>query len=406
MIANTIQTRCCIAGGGPAGIMLGYLLARAGIGVVILEKWGDFLRDFRGDTIHPSTMEVLSELGLLEKFLALPHDETKQMKIHIGGKEYTIADFTSLHVKCPYVAFIPQSDFLNFISVEAKKYPGFHLMMNAEAIDIIEENGKIAGVKVKSGDNIFEIRAELTVGADGRNSLIREKANMYVENLGAPMDVLWFRLSSREEKIKEARFYLDNGKIFLMLNRGSYWQCGFIIKKGDFDRIKAKGIEDFRKAIQSLAPPVANVVDEIKDWEQVKLLTVKVDHLTEWYKPGLICIGDAAHAMSPVGGVGINLAIQDAIASANILIPALKNGHPNITDLKAIQKRRYKPTRLTQSLQVIMQKRLIAPILNNPEKLKVPFILRLFELMPFLRRIPAKRVGLGFRPEHIEYKIN
>jgi 2-polyprenyl-6-methoxyphenol hydroxylase-like FAD-dependent oxidoreductase len=403
MITKTLQTRCCIAGGGPAGIMLGFLLARAGIEVVVLEKWGDFLRDFRGDTIHPSTMQVMNELGLIDKFMALPHDEARQMKVHISGKEFAMADFSTLKINYPFVAFIPQSDFLNFISGEAKKYSTFHLMMNAEATDLIEENGKMVGIKAKSGEDTIEIRAELTVGADGRSSTIREKAKLQVEDFGAPMDVLWFSLPNSGPRAFEAMFYADKGKIFLMLNRGTYWQCGFIIEKGSFDKIKAKGLDAFKQGIAELNTPVSNVVNEIKDWEQVKLLTVKVDHLTQWYKPGLICIGDSAHAMSPVGGVGINLAIQDAIASANILIPAFRNGHPIIDNLKAIQTRRSSPARRTQRMQILIQKNLIKPILTSQKPVKLPLPLRILSQFAFFRRIPAKTVGVGFRPEHIEH---
>jgi len=264
----------------------------------------------------------------------------------------------------------------------------------------------VIGLKAKNGENLYDIRAELVVGADGRHSIIREKAKLKVEDFGAPMDVLWFSLSAKGDKTHEAMFYTDNGKLFLMLNRGTYWQCGFIIKKGDFERIKAEGLDKFRQDIHDLAPPVATVVDEIKDWEQVKLLTVAVDHLTQWYKPGLICIGDSAHAMSPIGGVGINLAIQDAVAAANILVPAFRNGQPTLDHLKAIQKRRDSPSRLTQRLQVFMHKHLIKPMLNNPGHPKPPLGMIIFNKFPFLKRLPAKKIGIGFRPEHIEYKIS
>jgi len=400
-----MHTRCCIAGGGPAGIMLGYLLARAGIDVVVLEKWPDFFRDFRGDTIHPSTMEVLHELGLLEEFLKLPHNETRQMAGHIGGTEITVADFTRLSLRCPFIAFIPQWDFLNFISAKAKAFPGFHLLMEAEATDLVEENGKVVGIKAKNKEGEFEIRSELVIGADGRRSTIREKSGLAVENLGAPIDVLWFRVSRKDDGSKQSFGYVDNGHILIMLDRDEYWQCGYIIEKGSFDGIKSTGLEAFKKNIAELAPIVAFSVDELKDWEQIKLLSVTVDHLTTWYKEGLLCIGDSAHAMSPVGGVGINLAIQDAVAAANVLVPAFKQGVPSTNDLAKIQKRRSFPARMMQRFQVALHRKVIGPVLKAKGHFKVPFILRILNRVPVLQGIPARIVGIGFRSEHVKIKL-
>ena len=398
---ETVQTRCCIAGGGPAGIMLGYLLARAGIDVVVLEKWPDFFRDFRGDTIHPSTMDVLHELGLLDDFLRLPHDETRQLKGYIGGQEITLADFTRLKVRCPFIAFIPQWDFLNFISAKGTAFSAFHLMTETEATDIIVENGRVVGVRAKKKEQILEIRAELTVGADGRDSTIRARAGLPVADYGAPIDVLWFRLPRRDDRTKQSLGYIDDGKFMVMLDRGDYWQCGFIIAKGGFEAIKARGLESFKNDIAALAPFVSSAVGELKDWEQVKLLSVSVDHLTRWYREGLLCIGDAAHAMSPVGGVGINLAIQDAVAAANVLVPAFRRSGPTGEDLANVQKRREFPTSATQRLQVFVHRRVIAPALARRGHMRVPWVLRLFNLMPALRWFPARFVGIGFRPEHV-----
>jgi 2-polyprenyl-6-methoxyphenol hydroxylase-like FAD-dependent oxidoreductase len=399
---ETITTRCVIAGGGPAGIMLGFLLARVGVDVHVLEKWPDFFRDFRGDTIHPSTMEVLDELGLLDSFLKLPHNKTRMMTANIGGEEVTAADFTRLHTRAPFVAFIPQWDFLNFIADTAKQLPAFHLHMETEAIDLIEENGRTLGIRAKNKDDTFEIRADVTIGADGRHSLVREKAHLEIEELGAPIDVLWFRLPMSEADLEQSFGFINQGKVLITLDRGDYWQCAFIINKGDFDHVKEAGIEAFRKNIAEVAPFLASSTSELKDFEQVKFLSVTVDHLRTWYKEGLLCIGDSAHAMSPIGGVGINLAIQDAVAAANVLIPAFKNGTPGIAEFQKIQKRREWPTRLTQRLQVFIQNRILIPYLRSSKGTTVvPWPFRLLKIFPFLRYFPARFVGIGFRPEHI-----
>ena len=393
--------------------MLGYLLARGGIDVIVLEKWPDFFRDFRGDTIHPSTMENLHELGLLEKFLKLPHQKTRQMIGRIGGEELIIADLSWLHVREPYIAFIPQWDFLNFLTAEAKKFPSFKIMMETDATDFIEENGRVVGVKASAGggsssggkhkDQEFEIRADLVIGADGRHSTMREKSGLKSISTGVPIDVLWFRLSSRESDPEQSFGFIDEGKALVTLDRGDYWQCGFLIPKGDFEHIKAGGLEKFRMTIARLAPHLSPSVEEIKDWEQVKFLSVTIDHLEKWYKSGLLMIGDAAHAMSPLGGVGINVAIQDAVAAGNVLIPAFKKGIPNEADCAAIQKRRWFSVRLIQRLQVFMQDRFLEPYLHTHNRItQLPWMLKIFQHLPFLRYIPARIVGIGFRPEHVQ----
>jgi 2-polyprenyl-6-methoxyphenol hydroxylase-like FAD-dependent oxidoreductase len=395
------MTHCCIAGGGPAGVMLGFLLARSGIDVIVLEKYPDFFRDFRGDTIHPSTMDVLHELGLLERFLTLPHNETRQLTGHVGGEAITITDFTQLGVAAPFVAFIPQWDFLAFLVREGTRYPGFHLRMATEATELIEEQGRIVGVAATDSSGPLSIRCDVVVGADGRHSSIRAKARLQVQDLGAPIDALWFRLSRRDRDDGQSFGYIDSGQVMILLDRGDYWQCGYIIAKGDFERLKARGLEAFRRDIERLVPFLKEAVQELKDWEQVKMLAVTVDRLRTWHRPGLLCIGDAAHAMSPVGGVGINLAIQDAVAAANLLVPAFHNGGPDEETLRAVQRRRMAPARITQRVQILAHTHVIAPLLKRTEPLHPPWWLRMFERFPFLRRFPGYAVGIGFRPEHV-----
>jgi 2-polyprenyl-6-methoxyphenol hydroxylase-like FAD-dependent oxidoreductase len=401
MTSETLTTTCCIAGGGPAGMMLGLLLARAGIDVVVLEKHADFLRDFRGDTIHPSTLEVMKELGFLDEFLTRPHQKLYQLTGFIGNAKVVIADFSHLPVQCPYIALMPQWDFLNFLSEKAKAYPHFHLRMQTQATELIEENGQVAGVVATTPEGTVTIHASLTIGADGRHSTIRAKAGLAVEESGTPIDVLWMRLSRKDSDSDQALARINRGKVLVMLYRGDYWQCAYVISKGGFETIKAKGLDQFRKDIVDIAPFLQDRVQEIDDWNLVKLLTVKVDCLQQWSKPGLLCIGDAAHAMSPIGGVGINLAIQDAVATANILAKPLKAGCVSNEDLKKVQCRRTWPTRMTQRIQVLAQNRIFNPILHNPKEMAPPLILKLFNHMPILRRIPARIVGMGFRPEHI-----
>jgi 2-polyprenyl-6-methoxyphenol hydroxylase-like FAD-dependent oxidoreductase len=402
-----LTTRCCIVGGGPAGVMAGFLLARAGIDVQVLEKWPDFFRDFRGDTIHPATMELLHELGLLEKFLKLPHQEARELQGQIGPHHVTLVDFSHLKVRSPFIAFIPQWDFLNFIVGEAKRYPTFHLQMGTEAVDLVEEHGEVVGVRAQSGQGALEVRAELVIGADGRHSTVREKAGLEVRDIGAPMDVLWFRLPRRDSDPKQVLGRVDYGMFMIMIDRADYWQCGFIIRKSGFDGIKREGLEAFRRNIVRLAPFMSDRAMDIVDWSAVKLLTVAVDCLRTWHKPGLLCIGDSAHAMSPIGGVGINLAIQDAVAAANILAPRLQRGRVTARDLALVQKRREFPSRMIQRIQVFIQNRVISRVLSGGEtRPGLPWPLRLLQRYPLLRRVPGRAVGIGFRSEHISSAIS
>jgi 2-polyprenyl-6-methoxyphenol hydroxylase-like FAD-dependent oxidoreductase len=401
MAAKRVSTRCCIAGGGPAGMMLGLLLARAGVEVVVLEKHADFLRDFRGDTIHPSTLEVLHELGLLDDLLKLPHQKTPQLNGYFGGLAVTIADFSHLPVQCPYIAFMPQWDFLNFLAEHAARYPTFTLVMQAEVIGLIEEKGHVVGLRATRPEGPLEVCTNLVVGADGRHSIVRAQAGLRVEEIGAPMDVLWFGLSRKPRDPEASMGRFDIGRIFITLNRGDYWQCGFVIPKGSVEQIHEKGLAAFRESVAALAPFAADRVGELQDWNQIKLLTVKVDRLTQWYRSGLLCIGDAAHAMSPVGGVGINLAIQDAVAAANLLAAPLRAGQATTADLRRVQQRRLLPTRLTQRAQLFVQNRVIRRVLSSTETFRPPLAIKLLAWFPFLRRIPARLVGIGVRPEHV-----
>jgi len=321
-----INVRCCIAGGGPAGMVLAYLLARAGVEVLVLEKHADFLRDFRGDTIHPSTLEVMYELGLLEEFLKVPHDELRELSAEIGGLQFTVGDFTHVPGHCKFIALMPQWDFLNFMADRAKRYPEFNLRMQAEVTDVILEGDRIIGVRAKTQLGPLEIRAELVIGADGRHSVVREKAELEVETFGSPIDVLWMRIPRKPSDPPQTFGHIDSGRVFVMIQRGDYWQCAFVIAKGAFAGVREKGLQAFRDDIIRLQPFLRGRENELKSWDDIKLLTVVIDRLKKWHRPGLLCIGDAAHAMSPIGGVGINLAIQDAVAAANILAPAFQRG--------------------------------------------------------------------------------
>jgi len=395
------STGCCIAGGGPAGMMLGLLLARAGADVIVLEKHADFFRDFRGDTIHPSTLQVIDELGLLDELLTLPHEQVRELGAQIGKIQITLADFTHLPTRCKFIALMPQWDFLNFLARHASRYTSFHLMMETEVTDIVEESGKITGVQAKTPRGALDVRADLIVAADGRTSVVRAKAGLPVQEFGAPMDVLWFRLSRKPGDRTQTMGRFENGQIFVALNRGDYWQCGYVIAKGQVDEIRRQGLESFRAKVMRLAPFAIARQDELRSWEEVKLLTVRVDRLLRWCRPGLLCIGDAAHAMSPIGGVGINLAIQDAVAAANLLAEPLLNRRLTTADLKKIQRRREFPTHVTQSLQLMVQRRIIAPVLGEQKPVTPPLTLRMFAAVPLLRRIPARLIGLGIRPEHV-----
>jgi 2-polyprenyl-6-methoxyphenol hydroxylase-like FAD-dependent oxidoreductase len=397
-----ISTTCCIAGGGPAGIMAGVLLARAGVSVIVLEKHKDFFRDFRGDTIHPSTLQLMDELGWIGDFLKVPHQKVNSLHFHISGKEYPLADFSGLNVPYPYIALMPQWDFLNFLASKGKQYPGFALRMETEVTGLIEQDGRITGVRAKTLQGEIEIAADLVLGCDGRHSIVREAAKLKVIELGAPIDVLWFRLSRPKSDPFETMARLGPGRFLVMLNRDDYWQCAFVIHKGGDAELRAKGLENFRLEVEKLAPFARGRMREIKDWEQVKLLTVAVDRLEEWARPGLLCIGDSAHAMSPVGGVGINLAVQDAVAAANRLWEPLLAKRVQLDDLRAVQKRREFPTRMTQRMQVFVQNNVLKKVLADRGELKVPLLLRLFARFSFLRKLPAYFVGVGVRPEHVQ----
>jgi 2-polyprenyl-6-methoxyphenol hydroxylase-like FAD-dependent oxidoreductase len=402
MAAERLSTRCCIVGGGPCGLMLGFLLARAGVDVVILEKHADFLRDFRGDTIHPSTLELMGELGLLDDFLELPHEKATSIGAFFGNQEYPFADFTHLSTRCKFVALMPQWDFLNFLADRGKRYPTFHLHMRAEAIDLVSENGRIVGVRATTPDGAMEVRADLTVACDGRHSTIRERAGLRAQDLGAPMDVLWFRLRKEATDPGESMGRFTAGHIVVLINRGDYWQCAFVIPKGGFEETRRAGLPAFRNEVARLVPIFADRVDELADWEQIKLLTVAVNRLDQWHRPGLLCIGDAAHAMSPIGGVGINLAVQDAVAAANILWQPLASATLQESDLARVQRRRMFPTRVTQRMQIIIQNNVIGRLLSEAEPpLQAPLLLRLTSQCALLRRLPARFVGLGVRPEHV-----
>lgn len=395
-----LTTTCCIAGGGPAGMVLGLLLARAGIEVVVLEKHIDFLRDFRGDTIHPSTLQVMDELGLLDELLKLPHNKVSKLGVQVGATPVAFADFSWLPPRYAFIALMPQWDFLNFLAAKARAYPNFKLIMQADVVDLIEERGRVLGVRAETPEGPLEVRARLTVGCDGRKSTVREKASLSVEDVGAPIDVLWMRIS-RLPGDPPTGGRIDAGSFIAVLDRGDYFQIAYVIPKGGVERIKAAGLPAFQQALARALPFLASRVGELKSWDDIKLLNVSIDRLRTWYRPGLLCIGDAAHAMSPVGGVGINLAIQDAVAAANILWKPLKEGTLTTFDLAKVQHRRTLPTRVTQRLQVLAQNRFAQPVLRSTKPLEVPWALRVLGRTPLLQRIPARIVGVGVRPEHV-----
>ncbi len=400
-MANTITKQCCVVGGGPAGMMLGFLLARAGVEVAVLEKHADFLRDFRGDTVHPSTLDLIYELGLLEEFLKLPHSKVDRLTMQIGEQFLRIIDLTHLPSHCKYIALMPQWDFLNFLAAHGGRCRTFDLHMRTEATDLVEEGGRFVGIRATTSDGELIVRADLVVGCDGRHSTLRAKAGLQSDDFGAPMDVLWFRISRRGADDPESFGHIESGALLVMLNRNDYWQCAYVIPKGGVDRVHAAGVEAFRRSIVDLSPFLADRIGEIRSFDDVKLLTVTVDRLRQWWRPGLICIGDAAHAMSPIGGVGINIAVQDAVAAANQLAAPLKAGKVADDDLRAIQNRRTFPAKFTQAIQLAMQNRIISPALQGVRQPKPPLLFKLVNAVPLLQRIPARLLGLGIRPEHV-----
>ena len=410
-MTERISTGCVVVGGGPAGMMLGYLLARAGVEVAVLEKHGDFLRDFRGDTVHPSTLQVMHELGLLDRFLALPHQRIHELRVRMGDQTVPVADFAHLPTRCRFIAMMPQWDFLNFLARQAERYSTFRVHMSTEATSLLEEDGRVVGVRANGPNGSLEIRAMLVVGANGRQSALTEQSGLKSVSFGAPMDVLWFRLSKQREDLAESMAVFDPGRIFIVIERGEHYQVGFVIPKGSLETIHAAGLDAFKEAIGKLAPFARDRVSEILSWDQVKVLSVRIDRLQRWYKPGLLFIGDAAHAMSPVGGVGINLAIQDAVATANALAEPLRRGPVGVRDLEKVQRRRAFPTSATQRFQIFMQDLVIRPTLaQNGDQAaslgaegsrRLPHLFRLLRALPVLRRIPAYLIGIGVRPEHV-----
>jgi 2-polyprenyl-6-methoxyphenol hydroxylase-like FAD-dependent oxidoreductase len=401
-MAEAVTTQCCIAGGGPAGMMLGFLLARAGIDVVVLEKHKDFFRDFRGDTIHPSTLELMHELGLLDEFLKVPHQAVSRMTFQVGAERIPMVDFRYLPTRCKFVALMPQWDFLDFIAKQGNRYPHFNLRMETEATDLIFDGGRVTGLRAKTPTGDIEIGAALVVGCDGRHSTVRQCAKLEVEDVGAPIDVLWFRLSRKASDTEESGGHIEAGKMLVTLNRGDYWQCAYVIPKGGIETVKREGRAAFRDRVSEIEPLLKDRVGELNSFDDIKLLTVAIDRLRQWHRPGLLCIGDAAHAMSPVGGVGVNLAVQDAVAAANILAEPLRAGAVTTEHLAAVQERRALPMRVIQRVQVIVQNKLLSPALASRERPKPPLVMRLIQWFPMLRRIPARIVGLGVRPEHIQ----
>jgi 2-polyprenyl-6-methoxyphenol hydroxylase-like FAD-dependent oxidoreductase len=397
------STQCCVVGGGPAGMMLGYLLAHAGVQTVVLEKHADFLRDFRGDTVHPSTLRIMDELGLLEAFLERPHRRLQTLAGWFGSKRVQLADFRCLPERYNFIAMMPQWEFLDFLASEARRLPAFTLCMPANATGlIIEVNGQVTGVRGSLPDGELEIRADCTIGCDGRHSTVRKVAGLQVENVGAPIDVLWFRVSRNETTEDSSLARIGPGRIVVTIDRGDYWQCAFVIPKGGAETLRRCPIEVFRAQVVEAAPLLAAHVQDVRSWDDVKLLTVSVDRLLRWSRPGLLCIGDAAHAMSPVGGVGINLAIQDAVATANLLAVKLRRGGVTEEELDAVRRRRLWPTKATQAIQVAMQNNVLVPVISGANvDLNVPLPMRVLTAIPLLQRVLARLVGMGLRPEHV-----
>ena len=403
MSTQNLSTTCCVVGGGPAGVMTGYLLARQGVRVTVIEKHKDFFRDFRGDTVHPSTLDVFYELGLLEDFLKLPHQELHGVGGMAGDFSFQLADFRHVPAHCKFVALMPQWDFLEFLSSRAKRFPSFDLRMEHEAVGLTRNDGRITGVEVRTPDGPLTIQADVVVGCDGRHSIVRNAGQFEVREFGVPIDVLWFRISRQTNDPERALGNLNYGRALVLINRRDYFQAGLIIPKGSFEQIKSGGLDGFRQIVRQIAPFLGERVEELKDWDQVKLLTVQINRLKTWHRPGLLCIGDAAHAMSPAGGVGINLAIQDAVATANLLAGALLQGQADDGRLALVQRRREFPTQFTQFLQINAHK-MFARLFQNPGPMKAPWQLKVLVRVPGLQRIMGRVVGIGVRPEHVVVK--
>ena len=397
---RALAVQCCVVGGGPAGMMLGYLLGRSGIRTVVLERHADFFRDFRGDTVHPSTMQVMLELGLLDDFLKIPHQQLTQMQGMFGSTPVQIADLSRLNTACPFIALMPQWDFLNFLDTKGARFPGLQVLKSTEATELVRDGARITGVVAATPQGPLHISADLTVACDGRHSILREQAGLKIEDIGAPIDVLWFRVGKRKTDSDGIFARLHRGQMMVTIDRDDYWQCAYVIAKGKIDDIKAREIDAFRENVVSLVPILRDHIDDVKSWDDVKLLTVRIDRLTQWALPGLLCIGDAAHAMSPVGGVGVNLAVQDAVAAANILFDKFGAGGPSIEDLEGVQKRRLFPTRMTQTMQTVVQDRIINRALSG-EDLKPPLAVRVINALPWLQGLTARLLGIGVRPEHV-----
>ena len=405
--SRSMKVRCCIVGGGPAGMMLGYLLGRAGIDVVVLEKHADFFRDFRGDTVHPSTLQVMDELGLIDGLLKLPHQRLQRMDGLIGGTKVRIADLSRLNAKYPFIAFMPQWDFLNFLREAGKRFASLKVLMSTEAVDLIRRGDTIAGVRARTPDGAIDIEADLTIACDGRHSTVRERAGLAVEEIGAPMDVLWFRVGRKPDETENLFARIESGKMMVTFDRGDYWQCAYVIAKGQYDAVKARGLQALLDDVVRMAPVLRSGIGDVKSFDDIKLLTVAINRLRHWTRPGLLCIGDAAHAMSPVGGVGVNLAAQDAVATTNLLADSLTRGCPSEHELDAVRRRREFPVKMTQRMQVIVQNNIISGALkpgNRP--LKVPLVLRLINALPWLQGIPARFIAIGVRPEHVQSKAS
>jgi 2-polyprenyl-6-methoxyphenol hydroxylase-like FAD-dependent oxidoreductase len=399
---NSIDAQCCVVGGGPAGMMLGYLMARAGVETVVLEKHKDFLRDFRGDTVHPSTLQIMQDLGLLDEFLMLPHQKVSKMQAVFGDEAITIADFSKLKTPCPYVAFMPQWDFLNFLAAKGKSLPKLRVRMEANVTSLLRDGNCVTGVNAETPDGPLQVHAALVVGADGRHSTIRQNAGLAIEDEHAAIDVFWFRVGHGEDGEEGLALHAKGGHFVLTIDRRDYYQCAYVLAKGGADAMRARGLDAFRADVVAAVPALAKNIADVHSWDDMKLLTVSVERLLKWSAPGMLCIGDAAHTMSPVGGVGINLAVQDAVATANLLSTKLREGTLTDEDVEQVQERRLWPAKVVQAFQGMVQRRVLAPILSEEKKdPKLPLLLRLISGTSQAQRLAATFIGLGVRQERV-----